>query len=102
MLAAAKDSMSAAAARGRERQLELFAAERGEGGVHGGPFCALDRLAIAEELVVLVVAAVPATDVGEVCDELDALDPLDLLESELGLVAQPQRCAVAERQRLVV
>jgi hypothetical protein len=36
----------------------------------------LDRLAVAEELVVLVVAAVAAADLCVVDDELDALDPL--------------------------
>jgi len=48
----------------------------------------------------LVVAAVAAADFGEVGHELPALDPLHLLEPELGFVAQPQRLAVRERQRL--
>jgi hypothetical protein len=61
-----------------------------------------DRLAVAEELVVLVVAAVAPTDLGEVRDELDAGDPLHLLEAELDLVAQAQRRAVAVGQRLAV
>jgi hypothetical protein len=36
MLTAAEDGMSAAAARCGERQLELFASERSQGGVHEG------------------------------------------------------------------
>jgi hypothetical protein len=56
-------------------------------------------LSVAEELVVLVVAAVAATDLGVVGDELDPLDPFDLFEAKLGLVAQPERGAVAKRQR---
>jgi len=45
--------------------------------------------------VVPVVAAVAPSDIGEVLDELNALDPLNLVEAELDLVAQPQRCPVA-------
>ena len=45
-----------------------------------------------------VVASVTAADLGEVSDEFDARQPLDLLEAELDLVAQPQRCAVAVGQ----
>ena len=54
----------------------------------------LERLAVADELVVGVVASMPAADLAEVRDELDPLDPLDLLEAELSFVAQPQRGAV--------
>ena len=52
--------------------------------------------------MVLVVAAVAAADLVDAGDQLDPLDPLDLLEPELHLVAQPQRGAVAERQRFAV
>jgi hypothetical protein len=38
----------------------------------------LDRLPVAEELVVGVVAAVPAADLGEVGDEVDAGQPFDV------------------------
>src|SRR6185437_7905214 len=66
------------------------------------PCCVSDGLSVAEEFVVLVVSAVAASEVGEVGDELDPFDPFDLLEAELDLVAEPQRCAMAERERLVV
>jgi len=49
--------------------------------------CGSNRLAVAEELVVLVVAAV-AADLGKVRDELGSFDPLDLLEAKLDLVAE--------------
>src|SRR5581483_504412 len=61
-----------------------------------------DRLAVPEELVILVVAAVTAADVTELGDDLDRADPLHLLEPELDLVAQPDRRAVRDRERFAV
>ena len=55
------------------------------------PRLRLDRLPVAEELVVGVAAAVSAADLGETGGEVDAGQPFDLLEVELDLVAQPQR-----------
>jgi hypothetical protein len=40
------------------------------------------RLAVAEELMVLVIPAEAAADVGEVGNELDSAQQLDLLEAE--------------------
>lgn len=48
--------------------------------------------------MILVVPAEAATDVGIVRDELHALEPFDLLETELCLIAESQRCTMAERQ----
>jgi hypothetical protein len=55
-----------------------------------------DRLAVSEELVVVVIATLAAADVGEVLDELDPLDPFDHFETELHLIAQSQRCTMTE------
>jgi hypothetical protein len=61
------------------------------------PGLRLDRLPVAEELVVGVVAAVSAADLEEAGGEVDAGQPLDLLEAELDLVTQPQRGRRARR-----
>ena len=58
----------------------------------------LQGLPVPEKFMILVVPAEAATDVGIVRDELHALEPLDLLETELRLIAESQRCTMAERQ----
>ena len=50
----------------------------------------------------MLFRSIKGIDFRVVRDEFDAFDPLDLLEAELDLVAEPQRCPMSERERLVV
>lgn len=52
--------------------------------------------------MVLVVSPVAATDVPVIGDELHSGQSLDLLEAELDLIAQPQRCAMAVSEWLAL